>query len=182
MPAVAPGVLDLVASEGEGALHLLVGHPPVAAVDVQVLAAVLQEDADRLGLVFADQGRIVVAAAQADVGADGAEDATEGVGPLPGGGEGADGAATGAADAAVVAVLRQLDRPAVCRRLLLDLRQQLFQDEAGVIVAEAVAMSVACVRAFELTVPQLVGDGWSCFLLFCHDMRKRCNRHALHVD
>ena len=29
VPAGAPGVLDLVAGEGQGTLHLLVGHPPV---------------------------------------------------------------------------------------------------------------------------------------------------------
>ena len=85
--AVAPVVIDFVAGEVEGAFHLLVGHPPVAAVDVLVGAAVLEEDADRLRLVLADQGRIDVAAAQADVGADRAEDAAERVGPFPGGGE-----------------------------------------------------------------------------------------------
>ena len=73
-------------------------------------AAVLEEDADRLRLVLADQRRIDVAAAQADVGADRAEDAAEGVGPLPRRRERADRAAAGAADAAVVAVLRELDR------------------------------------------------------------------------
>ena len=36
--AGAPVVVDLVAGEGQGPLHLLVGHPPVAAVDVQVVS------------------------------------------------------------------------------------------------------------------------------------------------
>src|SRR5215510_5079183 len=119
--AVAPGVVDLVASEGESAFHLLVGHPPVASVEVQVVLAVLEEDADRLGLELANQRRIVVAAAQADVGADRAEDAAKGVGPLPRRREGADGPAAGAADTAVIAILRETNRPAVRRGLLLDL-------------------------------------------------------------
>src|SRR5205814_1130796 len=91
--ALAPYVVHLVADESEGALHHLVRHPPVAAVDVLVRAPVLEEDADRLRLIFADEGRVAVRAAQADVGADGAEDAAELVRSFPGGGEGADGAA-----------------------------------------------------------------------------------------
>src|SRR5262245_26996864 len=107
MPARPPGVFHLVAGEGERALHLLVSHPPIAAVDVEIGAAVLQEDAERLGFVFANECWVNVGAAQTDVGADGAENTAKGVGPLPGYREGANGAAAGAADAAVVAVVRQ---------------------------------------------------------------------------
>ena len=119
--AVAPVVVHLVPGEDQRSLHLLVGHPPVAAVDVQVGAAVLEEDADRLGLELADQSGIVVAAAQPDVSADRAEDAAKRVGPLPRGGEGADRAAAGTADGAVVAVPGEPDRPAIRGGLLLDL-------------------------------------------------------------
>src|SRR5262249_34963790 len=85
----------------------------------------------------------VVAPAQADVGANGAEYAAEGVGPLPGRRERADGAAAGAADAAVVAVVRQANRPAIRRGLLFYFGQQLIQQEADVIVTEAVVLEAA---------------------------------------
>ena len=61
------------------------------------------------------------------------------------------GAAAGAADAAVVAVVREPDRPAVGGRLLLDLGQQFVEQEAGVVVAEAVVL-VAAVEAIERLV------------------------------
>ena len=96
--AVAPGMVDFVAGKDQRAFHFLVGHPPVAAIDVLVVAAILQEDAERLGLILADQRRVDVAAAQADVGADGAEDAAKSIGPFPRRGEGADRPAAAAAD------------------------------------------------------------------------------------
>ena len=54
VPPVAPGVVDFVTGEDEGPFHFLIGHPPVAAVDVQVVAAVLQENADRFGFILAN--------------------------------------------------------------------------------------------------------------------------------
>ena len=53
-----------------------------------------------------------------------------------------------AADRAVVAVVREPDRPAVGGRLLLDLGQQFVEEEPGVGVAEAVVL-VAPVEAVE---------------------------------
>src|SRR5688572_11751408 len=102
--SVAPLMRHFVAGEREGPLHFLVGHPPVAAVDVQVARAIFQEDANRLGLVLANQRGIVVTAAEADVRTDRAEHAAEGVGPFPGGRERADRAARSAADRSIVAL------------------------------------------------------------------------------
>ncbi|MFO0007554.1 MAG: hypothetical protein ACK559_41210, partial [bacterium] len=53
--AVTPGVSHLVAREGEAALDGLIGHPPVAGVDVEIVGAILEEDAERLGLDLADE-------------------------------------------------------------------------------------------------------------------------------
>ena len=50
--------------------------------------------------------------------------------------------------AAVVAVVRQLDRPAVRAVFCLDLGQQFFEQEPGVVVAQAVVF-VAAVEAVE---------------------------------
>ena len=83
VPAGSPFVVDFVAGERERAFHFLIGHPPIAAVDVQVGAAVLEKDADRLGLELADQGRIDVAAAQADISADRAENTPERIRAAP---------------------------------------------------------------------------------------------------
>ena len=158
-PPVAPVVVDLVAGEDQGPLHLLVGHPPVAAVDVQVGAAVLEEDADRLRLVLADQRRIDVPAAQADVGADRAEDAAERVGPLPGRGERGDRPAAGPGDAAVVAVAREPDRPPVGGLLRLDLGQELLEQEPGVVVAQPVVLVAAIEPVHRLAVGALTRPG-----------------------
>src|SRR5581483_604999 len=94
-------------------LHRLVGHPPVAAVSVVVVRPVLQKDADGLRLVLADERVVAVAAAQADISADRAEDAGEGVGALPGSRERGNRAARRAADGVVVAALREADRAPV---------------------------------------------------------------------
>src|SRR5262245_24749741 len=109
VPTLAPLVLHLVPGERQRPLHRLVRHPPVAAIYVQVLAAVLEEDADRPRLELADQPGVLVAAAQAHVGADGGEDASERVRPFPGRGERADRARTRAADGPVVTALGQND-------------------------------------------------------------------------
>ena len=141
--AVTPLVLHLIASELQGTLQGLVGHPPVAAVDVQIVRAVLQVDADRLGLHLADQGGVIVPAPQPHIGADGAEHAREGVGPLPGGSEGADGTAGGTADAAVVPLLRQHDGPAVGGFFGFHIGQELIQQETGVVIAQAIVFKAA---------------------------------------
>jgi hypothetical protein len=99
-----PGVVHLVARVAQGGEHVGVGGPPVARVAVEVLAAALEEDAQRLGLCQADERRGVVAAPQADVGADAAEDATEGIRLVPGGVEGAEGAAAAAEQHHAVAI------------------------------------------------------------------------------
>lgn len=89
--AFAPGVFDGVAGEFEGGEDALVGDPPIAAVDVEVLVSVLEEDAEGFGFGFADEGSEFIAATEADVGADHGVDAAEGIGALPCDVEGGDG-------------------------------------------------------------------------------------------
>ncbi len=172
--AFTPGVIDFVAGKAEGAFHFLIGHPPVAAGDVLIVGAVLEEDADRLGLVLADPGWVVVAAAEADVGADGAEDAGEGVGAFPGGGEGADGTAGGAADAAVVAVVREVDGPAVGGGFLFDLGEDFVEHEADVVIAQAVVLEAA-IEAID----GVLGEGLHPAV---HDEDADGHRHLLPFD
>src|SRR3954470_15829611 len=93
--AVDEGVVIPLERQGLG--HLLVGQGPVAVGVVEVVGAVLEEDADRLLVALADQGLVVVpplAAGRAagDVGeaADPRQDLAEIVGTLPGHGPGAD--------------------------------------------------------------------------------------------
>src|SRR5262249_48773235 len=140
----------------------------------QVLRAVLEEDTQRLGLIFADERGIDVAAAQAHVGADGAEDPAERVGTLPRRSEGTDGTAAGARDRAIIRVLRESDRPAVGGVLLLDLGEQLVDEEPRVVVAEAVVL-VAAVEAVE----GLVGRGL--YPPWC-DEDANCHRHGAAGD
>ena len=138
----------VVTGVGQGALHGLVGHPPIAAVDIVIVGAVLEENAESFRLGLADEARIAVAAAETDVGADDAEDAGKFRGTFPRRGEGGDGPAAGAADGAVVAGFRETDRAAVGGGLGFDGREDFLEEETRVGVAEAVEF-VAAVKAIE---------------------------------
>ena len=133
----------VVAGECERSLHRLVGHPPVAPGDVQVLRSALEKHADRLRFALADERRILLAAADGRIGADAAEDPGKGVGPLPGGSEAADAAAGGAADRTVVARRRQHDRAAVRAGLRGDVGEQLVEEKPGVVAAHRVVFAAA---------------------------------------
>src|SRR6185503_8736169 len=114
-------------------------------VDIEVARAVLEKDADGLGLGLADEGGIARAAAEVDVGADAAVDAGEGVGPFPGHREGGNRAAAATPDGAVVAGVGEVDRPAIGGLLGLDEREQFLEEEAGVVVAQTVVFETAVV-------------------------------------
>ena len=139
LAAVLAGAADelvVVVFEFQGRRHLLIGQPPVAELVVQIVAAVLKKDADRLVGRGADQRRIDVAAADVGEAADVAEHLAESVGPLPGDGERADAARGDAANRPALGVVGQLV-------LLADLRQDLLQQEPGVLVAERVVLEAA---------------------------------------
>src|SRR5665213_4133780 len=102
--AFAEDELDLVAGELERRGHLFVGQRPAAQQDVRVSLAALHPHPDRFARRRADQVRIVVAAADGDERSAMTEHPAEGVGAIPGGGEGADAAATDAADGAPLRV------------------------------------------------------------------------------
>lgn len=106
--AFIPGVVDFVARPLEGAEHGLVGEEPVAVGVVEVVGAVLEENAQGLGCGFANEGGVVATAADIDVGANGGVDAAKGVGTMPGDGEGTNGSGGGSADGAVVGVGRDI--------------------------------------------------------------------------
>ena len=134
----APGLLKFVAGELEGAVHVEVGDPPVATIDILVVRAVLQEDAQRLGLGFANEDGIGVATSQSDVGADGAEDPPKQVGAFPGDGEGGNGSTGGAGNGTAIGVVGEVDR-------LADFWQEFLGKEARVAIAEAVVFVAAIV-------------------------------------
>ena len=127
---------DVVARVLEGAGHRLVPDPPVAAVDVQVAAAVLEEDADRPRLGLADEGGVHVTRAQSGVGADERQHAPERIGPVPGHRERADASGRGAADGPEARIGGEVQG-------LPHLGQQLLEQEPGVAVAERVVLEAA---------------------------------------
>ena len=98
--------LVVVALELQRRRHLLVGQRPVAVRVVEIVAAVLQEDAERLAVALADHRGVDVAAADVGEAADVAEHLAKRVGPLPGDGERADAAGAGAADRPLVGIGR----------------------------------------------------------------------------
>ncbi len=102
--AFAPGVVHVVAGPGEAAFHHLVRHPPVAAVEVIVASAALEEDAEGLGLEFADEHGQLIGTVNADVGADAGEHTAEAIRAMPGDHEGADAAAAVASDGGVIRI------------------------------------------------------------------------------
>src|SRR5687768_7554717 len=120
MSAIAPLMGMLITGERERALDHLIGEPPIAAVDIQVVRTALQKNSKWLRLELPDQSWITITAAQADISSDGAENAAEGLGPFPGSGEGSDRAGARAADAAVVAARAQSNRATIGGALLLD--------------------------------------------------------------
>ena len=134
----APDVLHFVAGPLEGPVHGLVGHPPVAGVDVEILVSVLEEDAERFRFGFADEGGQFVAAAEADIGSDHGIDTAERIRPVPGGHEGADSAGAGTADSSVVGIAADLD---AVRRF--DEGDHLFDEEPGIAIADVVVFKGA---------------------------------------
>ena len=99
-----------------------------------------------------------VAAAQADIGADGGEDAAKRIGPFPRRGERAI-APLLSADGAIVAVCERLiARPS--RGLLRSTRQQFLEQKPGVVIAKAVVF-VAAVKSIQrrLAVGRLTMPG-----------------------
>src|SRR6516164_4291266 len=88
--AVGPGGLVVVLLVLEGGFHLQVAEPPVAVLVVEVVGAVLEEDADVFVLGLADHAGVPVAAANVGEAADVAQHLAEQVRPFPGDGERAD--------------------------------------------------------------------------------------------
>ena len=144
----SPHVVHLIAGEDERSFEGLIGDPPVAAVDVEILGTILEEDADRLRLDLPHEGGVFVATAQPDVRADATEHPGEGVGAFPGGREGGDRPARGATDGAVVARLREDDRSTIGGFPRLHIGEELIEEEAGVGVPQAVVF-VTAVEAVE---------------------------------
>ncbi len=118
---------------------------------VEVVAAVLHEDADRADRAFADQRQVEIAArrhrragagrvaADRGVAADEADDIAERIGAMPCGGEGGDRAARRAADRAPFGRIREMPAPG-------HLGQQLLRQHPHIGVAERVIFGRAMVR------------------------------------
>ena len=169
--AVAPDVFHGVARSGvlaavregvgefERGEHLLVREEPVAVFVREVVGAVLEEDLDRLDGRLADESGIEVAAGghglavfggtipDGDVAPDHADDVAELVGIFPSGGEGADGAATRAADDTALGIVGDFVG-------LLQHRDELPADHARVGIVEGVVFVGAIVG---VTHPEIVG-------------------------
>src|SRR5262252_10980482 len=110
--AVPPFEFEIVLGVSQRFGHLLVGQGPIAMLIVQIVFAVLQEDADRFLRSLANQRLVIVSAfAQrrpaGDVGkaADPRQNFAELIRALPRDGERADAAAADAADGATGGVM-----------------------------------------------------------------------------
>src|SRR5262249_31808223 len=141
--AVSPLEFEIVLGESQRFGHLLVGQWPIAMLIVQIVFAVLQEDADRLLRSLANQRLVIVSAfAQrrpaGDVGkaADPRQNFAELIRALPRDGERADAAAADAADGSAGGVMAQFVT-------LFDFRKDLFEQEPRVLIRERVVFKTA---------------------------------------
>src|SRR5262245_47385851 len=138
MKAVAEREPVIVLRELQRLGHGLIGERPVPIGVVDIVLAVLQEDANRLWRRLANQRRIVVSAlapcgAAGDIreAADPRQHFAELVGPLPRNREGADPAAAAAGDRPARSVVPQLRR-------LFYLGKNLLEEETGVLIRQRV--------------------------------------------
>src|SRR5262249_740937 len=118
--AFSPDVLDLISGKRKRTLKGLVRHPPVAAVAIIIIRAVLQKDSNRFRLVFADERGVSIAPTQSHVGSDGAENAAELIRTFPGRRESADRTARRTTDGPVIAISGETNGKATLGLLLLD--------------------------------------------------------------
>ncbi len=165
--AVAPDIGDFIAGKFQSREHFLIGEMPVAAIDVEIVGAVLQKNADGFWLSLADQGGIIISTAQTDISADGTKHAVESVRPLPSSGEGGDGSGTGTRDGVVISIGAQVI-------FFGDFRQQFFQQKTDIIIAEAIV--------FVTSIETIQGIGRKRFDASMHDEDANGNRHFLTVD
>src|SRR5262245_54781639 len=140
---MSPLEFEIVFGESQRFGHLLVGQGPIAMLIVQIVFAVLQEDADWLLRSLANQGLVIVSAfaqrrSAGDVGkaADPRQDFAELIRALPRDGERADAAAADAADGAAGGVMTQFVT-------LFDFGQDLFEEEPRVLIRERVVFKTA---------------------------------------
>src|SRR4051794_16695196 len=104
---------------------------PIAELVIEIIGTVLQEHADRLGGGGTDHTGIAVAAADVREAADVTEYLAEHIGPLPGHGEGANGARAGSGDGPAGRVGAQIE-------VLGRLRQDFLLQKPSVLIAERV--------------------------------------------
>jgi len=93
-------------------------------------------DAEGLGFGLADEGGVVVAAAESDVGSDHGVDAAKLVGPFPGGGEGGDGTGGAPTEGAVIGVGGDAE-------ILANKGPHFLDEEVGVVGAHAIVFEGA---------------------------------------
>ncbi len=136
MLAIGEDEFEIVVHVAEGGRHLLIAEGPVAVGVIEIGTTILQPEADRFALAGADEVGVGVTAADVGEGADGGEDLAELVWTLPGDGEGADAAAAGTADRALVWVAGQsLDGA--------DFGENFVEEEARVLIAEGIVFEAS---------------------------------------
>ena len=133
------GKLVVVILERQRLGHLLVCQRPVAVLVIQVSTAVLQKDADRLAICFANDRRIVVSTANVHETADVAQHFAKRIGALPSDGPSADAAGTDPADSALAGILGE----AVA---FSDFGKDFFKQKSGVLVGQRVVFKAAIGR------------------------------------
>jgi len=149
VPAAAADELVIVVFELQGFIHLQVAEPPVAVFVIEIIFAVLEEDADGFPVGFADAGGVVVSAADVGEAADVTEHFAEPFGVFPGGSEGTDAATGNATDGPVCRI-----RGKVELQFGNDVGNEFQLQKPRVLVAESIVLKAAIGSP-----PAVIGDG-----------------------
>src|SRR3970282_2151470 len=128
MSPIAPAVIDLITRPRKRRQHGLVCSPPAARIDIKVIASVLKEDAQWFWLCFSYQRSKHITAAQSNVRSDSTQYPPECIRSFPCCVERANCTGACTRNTPVIGISAEVVFPG-------HLRQDFFQQEAGVAVA-----------------------------------------------
>src|SRR5258708_23069862 len=112
----SPCMIHFVPGVNKGAFHRLVRHPPIAAVLVIIVTAILQKNADGFRFCLPDKRGVDIASSQTYVSPDAGKNPTECIRAFPRSSEGANGAAACSTYSPVTGLRRKPKPPPVRSR------------------------------------------------------------------
>ena len=177
MTTIAEDELVVISRKLKRGGHLLIREGPIAGLVIDVLRTVLQKDANRLALRFSNQGRVNMSATQIRKASDRAQHFAKFIRALPRKRPGTNPSRTRPANRASVRVFGQIV-------LLLDVRQNFFEQKSRVSVAKRIIFKTPVARR---RIGCAIGSQpWFlarlCWKIAGIDEEANCDGHFLFVD